>query len=296
MKMTFFQKLKRFMSRLAKEFKKLPRRTKRNIFLVLAGILAVIILLIVIASACSAASSRRAAEEQEREQQASIAAYEQSQATTAPVNQISHMIQGVPVISQSDLRAGCETYACTMLLQYMGFDIDEHDFADNYLICRDISYDDDGTRYGPDMYSAFAGTVYNGYGIYAPAMAKSMDLYFEAQNSPKRAKPLKNVTLAQLCEDYTKNDIGVMVWATTDMQEPVEDQSVWVVNYTDENAVTHEGDTFSWPGHEHCLVLIGYDETKYYFSDSVAGEVSSWDKALCEQRFQQLGSQAIVVL
>ena len=28
----------------------------------------------------------------------------------------------------------------------------------------------------------------------------------------------------------------------------------------------------------------------------VAGEVSSWDKALCEQRFQQLGSQAIVVL
>ena len=66
MKMTFFQKLKRFMSRLAKEFKKLPRRTKRNIFLVLAGILAVIILLIVIASACSAASSRRAAEEQER--------------------------------------------------------------------------------------------------------------------------------------------------------------------------------------------------------------------------------------
>ena len=135
-----------------------------------------------------------------------------------------------------------------------------------------------------------------GAGQLDAAHMAAMDLYFEAQNSPKRAKPLKNVTLAQLCEDYTKNDIGVMVWATTDMQEPVEDQSVWVVNYTDENAVTHEGDTFSWPGHEHCLVLIGYDETKYYFSDSVAGEVSSWDKALCEQRFQQLGSQAIVVL
>lgn len=290
MRLTFFQKLKRFFSRLFREFQRQPKRVKRNVFIVLAGILVLIILWIIIATSCSAAARRREAQEAEQAQQASIAAYEQQMATTVSD---SHMIQGVPVIKQNELSAGCETYACTMLLQSLGFDTDEFDFSDNYLICRDIYYDENGTRYGPDMYSAFAGTVYNGYGIYAPAMAKSMDSFFEAKGSPLRAKPLKGVTLQQLCDEYIDKDTPVMVWATCDMQEPYEKAS-WVVYYTDENAVTKEGDTFTWLQNEHCLVLIGYDGSKYYFSDSVAGGVSSWDKALCEERFKQLGSQAIV--
>lgn len=289
MKLTFFQKLKRFFSRLFKELSRKPKKFKRNLVIGLICFLVLIILWIVIASSCSAASKRRE-EQQLQEQQASIAAYEQQMATTVPT---SHMIQGVPVIKQNELSAGCETYACTMLLQSLGFDTDEFDFSENYLICRDIYYDENGTRYGPDMYSAFAGTVDNGYGIYAPAMAKSMDSFFEAKGSPLKAHPLKDVTLKQLCDEYIDKDIPVMVWATCDMKEPYEKAS-WVVYYTDENAVTKEGDTFTWLQNEHCLVLIGYDQCKYYFSDSVAGAVSSWDKALCEERFKQLGSQAIV--
>ena len=216
------------------------------------------------------------------------------QATEAPTTEpVSFQIQGVPIVEQDELKAGCETYACTMLLQSLGFDTDEFDFSENYLICSPISYGIDGTRFGPDMYSAFAGTVENGYGIYSPAMAKSMNQFFKVKKSNLKATSVVGETLASLCEKYVKNNIPVMVWATTYMQEPYEKAS-WVVDYVDENAKTEIGDTFTWLQNEHCMVLIGYDEKDYLMADSVAGKVSHYEKKLAEQRFQELGSQAIV--
>ncbi len=215
-----------------------------------------------------------------------------TQATTEPV---SFQIQGVPIVSQNELKAGCETYACTMLLKSLGFDTDEFDFSENYLICSPISYGADGTRFGPDMYSAFAGTVENGYGIYSPAMAKSMNKFFEAKKSKLKATSVVGETLESLCQKYVKNGTAVMVWATTYMQEPYEKAS-WVVDFVDENAKTKKGDTFTWLQNEHCMVLIGYDQKDYLMADSVAGKVSHFEKKLAEQRFKELGSQAIVAL
>ena len=74
----------------------------------------------------------------------------------------SIFISGIPIVIQDYYKAGCETYACTMLLQGLGYDIDEHKFIDNYLITRDLSYDEAGKFYGPDMNSAFAGDIFTG--------------------------------------------------------------------------------------------------------------------------------------
>ena len=221
---------------------------------------------------------------------------EATQATEAQMNGKSHMIQGVPTIQQADLRAGCETYACTMLLQSLGYDMDEYMFADNYLICAPTWWGDDGTHYGPDMYSAMAGTAYAGYGMFAPAMAKSMNNYLAAVGSKQKAYPLDGVPLEQLCRDYIDKDIPVMVWATTWMWEPNIGEFYWVVDYVDPEIGRAEiGDTVYWPEHEHCLVLIGYDEDEYYFADSYKGAVSHFEKALCQQRYEQIGTMAIVV-
>lgn len=216
-----------------------------------------------------------------------------SDPTQANIN--GHMIEGVPTIQQAGLNAGCETYACTMLLQYLGYDIDEYRFADNYLICSPTWWDDDGTHYGPDMYSAMAGTAYLGFGVYAPAMAKSMNNYFTAVGSKQKAYPLEGKSLESLCKEYIDNDIPVMVWATTWMQEPNVGEYYWVVDYVDENARSKIGDTVYWPEHEHCLVLIGYDDENYYFADSYKGAVSHFEKDLCNERYEQIGTMAIVV-
>ena len=204
------------------------------------------------------------------------------------------MIENVKVIPQTDLKAGCETYACTVLFNILGFKLDEHDFADNYLFCKYIEFGDDGTNYGPDMYSAFAGSAYAGRGVYAPSMAKSMNNYLKDQKSDLKAYAMENVSLEEICREYTSKKIPVMVWATTDMDEPYV-YDTWIVNYVDENAKTKLGDTFSWYMHEHCLTLVGYDKDNYYFADSAAGEISVFKKDLVAKRYEQMGKQAIVV-
>ena len=215
-------------------------------------------------------------------------------ATEAPTKPTKHMIENFNVLPQDVLKAGCETYACTMLLQHLGFDMDEYMFSEQYLITQYMYYDEYGTYYGPDMYSAQAGDVYTGYGIYAPAMAKSMNNYLATTGTDKKAYPLEGVPLAQLCEEYIDKDIPVMVWATTWMMEPY-DKDSWVVSYVDENARTKIGDTFTWQQNEHCLVLIGYDDKEYYFGDSCDRGISHFDKALCQERYEQIGTMAIVV-
>lgn len=232
----------------------------------------------------------------ETDKQSSAATDASSSALSATeAKPTSHQIKGVPVIQQYDLKAGCETYACTMLLQSLGFDIDEYRFADNYLIYKDVYYDNDFRMYGPDMHSAFAGNVYEiGYGVYAPAMAKSINNFLSSVKSPLKAYAMEGVPLESLCETYIDNDIPVMIWATTNMWEPTPHTS-WIVDYADENATKKVGDTETWYEHEHCLVLIGYDEKEYYFADSVAGAVSHFEKAEVDKRYKQIGTMSIVV-
>lgn len=216
--------------------------------------------------------------------------------TVAPttVPEKKYMIENAEPILQTDLKAGCETYACTMLLNILGFDVDEYTIADNYLDCHYIYTADDGSMYGPDMYSGFAGTAYAGWGVYAPPMAKTMNRYLSDQGSSLHAYNYENIPLETLCDEYISKGVPVMVWATTDMEEPyVFDE--WVVNYVDENAKSEIGDVVPWYMHEHCLVLIGYDADEYFFADSTHGEISHFDKELVKTRYEQMFSQCIVV-
>lgn len=251
-----------------------------------AGVVLIIaVLIIIIAVAVSMCGNKKTAEPQVTE----------PTTTVAPTTELtSYKISGVPVIVQDDLTAACETYACTMLLQYYQFDIDEYEFVDNYLVTRPVYYGEDGNCYGPDMNSAYAGDIYTGYGINAIGMAKCMNNYIKTTESKLTAYPLSNVPLEDLCEEYILNNTPVMVWATTYMEEPYV-QKTWIVDYADDDSPTEIGDTVSWQMHEHCMVLIGFDAKNYYFCDSVSGKVSSYDKATTEERYSQIGTQAIVL-
>ena len=244
-------------------------KLRRNSVLVL-----LIIVMIILLSACKTAVMPKS-----QEQEKKVVA--------------SYMIDDVPVYVQQELPAGCEVYAGVVTLQYLGFDIDEHEFSNTYLITSPIWYDQTH-RYGPDMNSAYAGTVLEGYGIYAPAMAKSMNNYLSAVGSEKRAETLKKVSLDTLCQEYVANNIPVMVWATTYMHEPYV-KAEWVVDFVDENADTAIGEVEQWMQNEHCLVLVGFDKENYYFADSVSGSITAYEKEVSELRYEQLGSQAIVV-
>ena len=266
--------------------------TKNQKKLISLAVLILAVIIALIAVSCHAVGLMN--KKDNSESQADV---EATQAPTEAPAPKSHMIPDVEskVIPQTELKAGCETYACTMLMNILGFDLDEFNFADNYLDCHYVYKDEEsGYMEGPDMYSGFAGTAYAGWGVYSPSMAKSMNRYLADQKSQLKAYNYEGIPLEQLCTEYIDKDIPVMVWATTDMQEPYVFDT-WTVNYVDENAKTQLGDQFNWYAHEHCLVLVGYDDKEYFFCDSAAGAVSHFDKALCQQRYEQLGTQCIVV-
>ena len=216
--------------------------------------------------------------------------------TEAPTIPASYMIEGVTVHPQVEFKAGCETYACTMLLESLGFDITERMFMENYLEIRYPSYGDDGNMYAPSMYSSQVGDIYGGWGVYCTAMAKYMNNFLKDAGSEKTATALENVPLPELCERYISKGIPVMVWGTVEMLDPYP-RFTWIVDYVEEGDTHYKvGDTFTWLQHEHCLVLIGYDEENYYFADSCAGRVSVFEREVSEDRYEKIGMQAIVVM
>ena len=48
---------------------------------------------------------------------------------------------------------------------------------------------------------------------------------------------------------------------------------------------------------QHCLLLVGWDEEFYYFNDPNQDVgVTGYEKAVAEQRYLEMGSQALAVL
>ena len=66
-----------------------------------------------------------------------------------------------------------------------------------------------------------------------------------------------------------------------------EDNNKWII--------TDTGEEFSWISNEHCLVLVGYDNENYCFHDPQTGANVLYPKAVSEQRYRELGRQAITV-
>ncbi|MBO5869500.1 MAG: C39 family peptidase [Clostridia bacterium] len=195
------------------------------------------------------------------------------------------LIESVPVIAQLPMYpTGCESVTAVMALQYSGHDITVDEFIDNLPTNREF-YIDGGKNYGPSPYEYFIGSPKSpaSYGCMSPVIQKALTQYLGDSN---KIKNLTNTELSDICEQYINNDIPVIMWATIDMRE---------INHINSWYLT-DGTHFIWPGNEHCMLLIGYDDENYYFNDPYEGQVVAYEKALTEARFADLGKQALAIL
>ncbi len=214
----------------------------------------------------------------------------------AAIGANKYTIPNVPYLDQNELPTGCETVSGVMLLNYYGMNISAKSFANNYLIKESLSYDNYGNLWGPDPDSAFVGNPesYSSYGIYAPAMAKSMNKYLKAINAPYEAVAIRGLSLQQVCSTYIDNNRPVMVWATMYMVASYK-TTLWYINYLDENSSMKKGDSFRWTAEEHCLLLVGYDSNNYYFNDPLTDAYYAYSKSVVEKRYAEL-NKSIVIL
>lgn len=205
----------------------------------------------------------------------------------------------VPYIDQSiRYPTGCESVSAVMLLRFLGYPVTVDSFIDEALDTENFEMRD-GELYGPDPMKSFCGSPYDAdsFGCYAPVICRALDRVFQKLSSyetaPERKTPeyeAVNETgtpIRKLLETYIDNGMPVIFWACIDMREPV---------MGPEWRLTDTGETFMWISNEHCMLLVGYDETGYYFNDPYENHgVVRYPKELTELRHEAQYSMAVGV-
>ena len=196
----------------------------------------------------------------------------------------SRFLLSIPPLSQyPDYPTGCESVTAVMALRYAGVSVSVDGFIDNHLPCDDRFYEQDGLLYGPDPYVNFIGDPRSSrsYGCMAPVIEKAV-------LSVEEGVAVVNTTgetLVSLCDNYIDAGVPVIVWATMEMR-PVGSGKTWFLP---------DGRQFTWPSGEHCLLLVGYNESEYLFNDPRHGTVVAYDKASVEAAYASLGKQSLVI-
>lgn len=189
----------------------------------------------------------------------------------------------VPLLSQEDLDmpTGCELVSAYMLLQYYGCRMSFDEWVTECVPVQEFWYED-GQICNLTPWEAFIGMPWQdgGYGCYAPVICSAMQ-----QALPEcTVEDVTGQPLPQLCAEYVEKGTPVLVWATMNMVASGEGDA-WQ---------TPDG-SFVWIANEHCLVLVGADSDYYFFNDPEDGCAVKWEKTLVEQRYDELGMQAVVV-
>lgn len=208
------------------------------------------------------------------------------QAESAPMGRV---IIDAPFIDQRDkYPTGCESVTAVMALQYAGVDATVEDFIDLYLPKASEPYPDAHSNYhsvGPN--EAFMGDPYteDGWGCYAPVILRAARQLLADQNSAVQVKDLTGASLDKLWKDYVSVGTPVIVWATMYMRDATYGSTL----------LLEDGSRMDWITPEHCLLLVGADEEKYYFNDPLSGKAVEYRKDLVAEAYRALGMQAIVI-
>lgn len=197
---------------------------------------------------------------------------------------VKNNIDAVQILQKPELPSGCEVTSLTMLLNYIGFDVDKLIVADEYLPKGEYRKSDYNKVFVGNPRSIFA------YGCTAEVIEKTAE-NFLSDNDTKNKWQVKNITGCGIETLYSAIDNGcpAVVWASIDMQEIIPNHTVWTDAETDNEV--------SWVGNEHCLLLTGYDRNKrlVYVNDPLHGSMS-YDMKTFESRFIEMNSNAVIII
>lgn len=174
-----------------------------------------------------------------------------------------------------DFPTGCEGCSAIMALAHVGVIMDPEMFFRKYLKTSDWPFD-------PDM--SFGGNPrdYSGFGCFAPALCSAMNQAL--QYVPYKAVEIQGRSLENLCEMYINNNIPVIIWGSIDMAK-MKVNSIWMC----------KNKKIVWKTPEHCLLLVGYDESNYIFNDPMRGKNVRYSKKSVDEAYQQMGKQAVII-
>lgn len=163
-----------------------------------------------------------------------------------------------------ELPTGCEATAVSTLLRMSGYPASKTEVADAM------------PKSSWDFVNCFLGNPYqeNGAACMAPCAAATANLFI---GDGGHAVALKGATLGEMS---LEGALPACVWVTVDLAEPCQVQTQGeYTRYTPSHCVT--------------VTDVGEDEVSYF--DPLSG-IQKADRSLFEERFKQLGSQAVFIL
>ena len=171
---------------------------------------------------------------------------------------------------------GCESVSTVTALEYLGVNITVDEFIDNFLDKTEETVFDPNTAFGGDPRSE------NGIGCYAPVIERALGKALYAKCTELKATAVYGKTVEQLCRDYIDNGLPVIFWATNGMAYPATKMI--------------RGGVMPWVSPEHCLLLVGYDNNNYYFSDPLKTDSrTAYPKRDVITAYLGMGAQAVVI-
>lgn len=191
-----------------------------------------------------------------------------------------HSIDVEQIYQEPELPAGCEITSLTMLLNYLGFDIDKVELCDKYL---KKNYD-----YTENFSEAFVGNPKNGtgFGCYAPVIDKTAQKYLTDMKSDLNVYDLSGTKFSDLFS-YIADDKPVVIWASMGLVD-VRYYNVWTME--------DDGEEVWWYENEHCMLLTGYDikSGTVTVCDPLKGEYT-YDMSRFEEIYDELEQQAVTI-
>ena len=203
-----------------------------------------------------------------------------------------------PMTQHCGFPSGCEATSAAMVIHFYGYRPIGHykRLITDFIKKMDVKPAKNKGE-GPDPNYAFAGhPTQNGYGCFAPCIAKTMERFFkENAKIGCMVEIVKGKSLEQLTRDYISKDIPVLIWATINMTQRSDGNS-WKVTYPRSSPLYNK--KFIWPAGEHCIVLVGFNEKDFFVNDPYQNEdkvIGAYNRKALEKSYSSMGSQAVVV-
>lgn len=183
------------------------------------------------------------------------------------------------VMQEPELPTGCEVTALCQTLNFLGFDIDKEELADEFM-----PLDTEGST---TMNHAYIGDpkFCDGFGCLPPVIVQTADDYFKSINSPCYAVDMSDKKLEELFYQIEEGR-PLIVWATIDLWE-CPNELRWT---------TEDGEEMWFNGMQHCMTIYGYDLDKniVYVADPLRGNME-YDLEQFERMYELLEEKAVVI-
>lgn len=193
--------------------------------------------------------------------------------------EITEILLDVPLLNQMDsprLYNGCEVTSLAMILQYNGLDVTKNQLAEE-VVRTPLNYEN-GEYGNPNI--GFVGNMEDGPGLgvyHGP-------IYDLAQNYSDNVIDLTNQPFSMLLEQVAE---GHPVWIiTTSTFSPVDEFETWQTPQGEVD-ITYK---------MHSVVITGFDSNSIYINNPYGEKNQKLDREAFIQAWEQMGSQAIVVL